>query len=93
ANRVVVGSAAEADSSEADVIDLRFPSGHTPSEPFRADVRVRHRAREVPATVFPAADATARVAFDRPVRAVAPGQSCVFYRGDVVLGGGVLRRL
>ena len=93
ANRVVVGSAAEADSSEADVIDLRFPSGHVPSEPFRADVRVRHRAREVPATVFPAADATARVAFDRPVRAVAPGQSCVFYRGDVVLGGGVLRRL
>lgn len=92
ANRVVVGPAAEADSSEADVCDLRFPSGHPPSGPFRTDVRVRHRAREVPATVFPAEDRTARVVFDRPVRAVAPGQSCVFYRADVVLGGGVLRR-
>ena len=30
----------------------------------------------------------ARVIFDAPVRAVAPGQAAVFYQGDVVLGGG-----
>jgi tRNA-specific 2-thiouridylase len=92
ANRVVVGPAVEADSTEASVGDLRFPSGDPPAAPFRAAVRVRHRAAEVPATIHPAADGTARVVFDRPVRAVAPGQSCVFYRGDVVVGGGVLRR-
>jgi tRNA-specific 2-thiouridylase len=92
ANRVVVGSAAEVDCSEARVSDVRFPSGDPPSAPFRADVRVRHRAAEVPATIFPAPNRTARVVFDRPVRAIAPGQSCVFYRGDVVVGGGVLRR-
>jgi tRNA-specific 2-thiouridylase len=54
---------------------------------------VRHRAAEVPATIFPRVDRTARVVFDHPVRAIAPGQSCVFYRGDVVLGGGVFTRL
>ena len=93
ANRVVVGNAQEIDAREATVSDLRFPSGDPPSGPFRANVRVRHRAPEVPATIFPDADGCARVVFDRPVRAVAPGQSCVFYRGDVVLGGGILRRI
>lgn len=91
-NRVTVGAARELESTEAEVGSLHFPSGDPPSSAFRADVRVRHRAPEVPATVFPRGDGTARVAFDRPVRAVAPGQSCVFYRGDVVIGGGVLRR-
>ncbi|HEU5251436.1 MAG TPA: tRNA 2-thiouridine(34) synthase MnmA [Thermoanaerobaculia bacterium] len=91
ANRVVVGAANEIESREAEVADVKLRSVDATGGPFRADVRVRHRAPEVPATVFPRADGTARVVFDRPVRAVAPGQSCVFYRGDLVLGGGVLR--
>lgn len=92
ANRVVVGSAADLETCELDVSDLRLPSGDLPAGPFRAQARIRHRSPEVPATVSPRSDGTARVLFDRPVRAAAPGQSCVFYRGDVVLGGGVIRR-
>jgi tRNA-specific 2-thiouridylase len=69
---------------------LRFPSGR-PGKAFRAAARVRHRAPEVPAQVIPEQEG-ARVLFDRPVRAVAPGQSCVFYDGDVVIGGGVLKK-
>ncbi|HEY6928078.1 MAG TPA: tRNA 2-thiouridine(34) synthase MnmA [Thermoanaerobaculia bacterium] len=91
ANRVVVGPASELETSEAQVHGLAFPSGAR-EEPFRAHVRVRHRAPEVPATIIPARG-RARILFDRPVRAVAPGQSCVFYDGDVVIGGGVLKRI
>ncbi len=91
ANRVVVGPARELDTREAEVADLRFLSeSRGPS--FRAGARVRHRASEVPATVTPRGDGSARVLFDAPVRAVAPGQSCVFYDGDVVLGGGILKK-
>jgi tRNA-specific 2-thiouridylase len=89
-NRVVVGGGSELETREAEVSELRLHGG-TGSAPFRAGVRVRHRAPEAPATVRPRADVTARVLFDRPVRAVAPGQSCVFYDGDVVLGGGIIR--
>ena len=92
ANRVVVGGALDLETRETEVSSLTFPSGKIPRSAFRADVRVRHRAPEVPATIHPRADGTARVVFDRPVRAVAPGQSCVFYRGDTVLGGGVITR-
>ena len=53
---------------------------------------MRHRATEVAATITPRPDGSARVVFELPVRAVAPGQSCVFYDGDVVIGGGVIAR-
>ena len=48
-------------------------------------VRVLERKE---AGVTPLPGGTARVVFDDPVRAVAPGQAAVFYAGDVVLGGG-----
>jgi tRNA-specific 2-thiouridylase len=90
-NRVVVGPERELETHEASLCDVRLLGG-TPQAPFRASVRVRHRAAEVPATISPEEGAAARVVFDAPVRAVTPGQSCVFYEGDVVLGGGVIRR-
>src|SRR6266542_3667924 len=91
ANRVVVGAASELASAEADVEHLRFPSGFEPHGPFRAGVRVRHRSVEAPATIHSRGSGSARVVFDTPVRAVAPGQSSVFYDGDVVVGGGVIK--
>jgi len=91
ANRVVVGSAGELDSREAFVVGLRLSTGPRDA-PFRAQARVRHRAALVPATVHPGGAGSARVVFDTPVRAVAPGQSCVFYDGEVVLGGGVFKK-
>ncbi|HEY2797126.1 MAG TPA: tRNA 2-thiouridine(34) synthase MnmA [Thermoanaerobaculia bacterium] len=90
-NRVVVGPARELESLEASIGDLRLIAGPRRT-PFRTAARIRHRAEEVPATVFPGEGGQARVVFDHPVRAVTPGQSCVFYEGDVVLGGGVIRR-
>lgn len=91
ANRVVVGPGASLETREALLEDLRFSSGPRQG-PFRAGVRVRHRAPEVPATVVPDGEARARVLFDTPVRAITPGQSCVFYEGDVVVGGGTITR-
>jgi tRNA-uridine 2-sulfurtransferase len=88
-NRVVVGREEELETREARIEGLRLLGG-SPKEAFRAGVRVRHRAPEVPATVVPETGGAARVLFEGPIRAVTPGQSCVFYDGDVVLGGGIL---
>ncbi|HET9953599.1 MAG TPA: tRNA 2-thiouridine(34) synthase MnmA [Polyangiaceae bacterium] len=58
--------------------------------PLRCEVQVRYRGQPYPASVFMAAEG-ARVAFDGPVRAVAKGQYAVFYDGERVLGGGLIR--
>ncbi len=54
-------------------------------------VRVRSTTPPVRATVFAEGDG-ARVRFAEPQHGVAPGQACVFYDGERVLGGGWIAR-
>ena len=54
-----------------------------------ADPR-RHNHEPAPATVRPLEGGRAEVVFDEPQRAITPGQSCVWYDGDCVVGGGVI---
>jgi tRNA-specific 2-thiouridylase len=89
-NRVVVGPGRDLETREASVADVRW-IGTAPGAAFAAAARIRHHAPAATATVFPGPDRTARVVFDAPVRAVTPGQACVLYDGDFVLGGGVIR--
>jgi len=62
-----------------------------PAAPLRAQARTRYHQQETPCTVTPLPGGAARVAFDRPVRAPAPGQTVAFYDGDLVLGGGTIQ--
>jgi tRNA-specific 2-thiouridylase len=63
-----------------------------PTAPFRADVRIRHRATPIPATVAPLGDRRWAIETDEPVWAAAPGQAAVLYDGDIVVGGGRIAR-
>ncbi len=55
--------------------------------------KIRHRQPDQSCTVQRGDDGTLEVIFDRPQRAVAPGQYVVFYDGDRCLGGAVIERL
>jgi len=60
----------------------------------RAAAQVRYRQKAVAATVERISDdgTDLSVRFDEPVFGVTPGQSLVLYDGDLVLGGGTIRR-
>ncbi len=60
------------------------------SEPLEVEARVRHRAPRVAARVSPLDAGRAEVEFREPQYAVTPGQSVVLYRGEVIVGGGVI---
>lgn len=90
-NRVILCREEDLYEPEICAADCRYASGETPEEPFRADVRIRYTHKTSPATVFPLAGGSARVVFDQPQRAPAPGQAAVFFDGDVLLGGGTIQ--
>ncbi|MBK5073194.1 tRNA 2-thiouridine(34) synthase MnmA [Budviciaceae bacterium CWB-B4] len=60
------------------------------TETFRCTVKTRYRQQDIPCTVIPHGPDRIEVRFDEPVAAVTPGQSAVFYQGEVCLGGGVI---
>ena len=86
--RVVVGEAEELLSCEFTAAGVNWVAFDNPTEPVRADVRVRYRHEEAPATITPEGFGRVRVRFDEAQRAITPGQAAVFYRGEEVLGGG-----
>jgi tRNA-specific 2-thiouridylase len=89
-NRVVVGRERELYTGSMTVRDVNWVSCAPPAGPVEAAVKVRYRARPAPAVVAPEGPGRVRVRFRLPQRAVAPGQSAVFYRGRIVLGGGII---
>ena len=87
-NRIIVGEQDDLLSDEFTAAGVNWIALDNPSDPVRAEVRVRYRHTAAPATVTPMPDSRAQVKFDEPQRAITPGQATVFYRGDEVVGGG-----
>ena len=91
-NAVIVGTREELGRDSLSTGPVNWQSGHAPSEPFVAQVKIRYSARKAPATVSPLADGRAEVVFDEPQRDITPGQAAVFYSLESeVLGGGLIQ--
>lgn len=74
-------------AEELSWVDLSAPS----ALPYRCKAKIRYRQADQDCTIVSIENGRAQVEFDTPQRAVAPGQSIVFYDGEVCLGGGVIR--
>ena len=86
ARSIVVGPAEHLDRRGLLGSRASWPAG-APGGRFCAHVKIRYRDPGSAAWITPLESGRVQVRFERPVRAVAPGQAAVFYRGDEVVGG------
>lgn len=71
---------------------LHWVSRETLTEPVQCTVKTRYRQQDIECTITPVDDKTIKVMFNEPQVAVTPGQSAVFYQGEVCLGGGIIEQ-
>lgn len=70
--------------------NLNFIPFDNLTETIRCTAKIRYNAREAVCTVTPYNDGV-KVVFDEPQKSITPGQSVVFYDGDTVIGGGIIK--
>jgi tRNA-uridine 2-sulfurtransferase len=58
-------------------------------QPRHVDAQPRYRAKAEPARLTPLGAGKIHLSFQRPQRAIVPGQICALYEGGRLLGGGV----
>ena len=91
-NTVTIGDNDMLFKSKIVADDLSFTSGNAPESPFKCQVKIRCAARPADALVSIDGD-KAIIEFENPQRAAAPGQTAVFYKDDILLGGGTICNL
>lgn len=91
-NRVVVGDDTALDRDELKVERCNWIPFEEPPVSLEVVAKIRYNHPGTPATVTPLADGVAKVKLHTPQRAITPGQACVFYQDDLVVGGGWIGR-
>ncbi|MEH7379836.1 tRNA 2-thiouridine(34) synthase MnmA [Bacillus sp. JJ1533] len=73
--------------------NVSWVSDHKPEQDVKCTAKFRYRQEDNPVTVKKVDENTVQVIFDKPIRAVTPGQAVVFYNGDECLGGATIDKV
>ncbi len=87
-NRVLVGGESTLDRDSFTVERCNWISCESPAETIHVTAKIRYNHPGTPATVRVLEGGRAAVALSTPQRAITPGQACVFYQDELVVGGG-----
>ena len=70
--------------------NVNWISKKKPKVPLKVKARIRYGHKEMPAVIKESTGKTVKVVFTRAQRAITPGQSVAFYKGQELLGGGII---
>jgi tRNA-specific 2-thiouridylase len=91
-NVIVVGAKEDLYSSYLTAHKVSWGSIPVPKESIEASVKIRQQRTSVNAMIIPQGLTSVRVEFKEPLMSVTAGQSVVFYKDDIVLGGGIIEQ-
>lgn len=91
-NRVIVGDDSALDRDEFNIERCNWIPFETPPESLEVMAKIRYNHTGVNATVRPNQNGGASVKLHTSQRAITPGQACVLYQDDLVIGGGWITR-
>jgi tRNA-specific 2-thiouridylase len=91
-NAIIVGRKEEVYQDKLIASGMNWIAIEKLGQPIEVRTRIRYRHREGEATVTPLGDDRVYVKFREPQLAITPGQAAVFYRDDIVVGGGTIDR-
>jgi tRNA-specific 2-thiouridylase len=91
-NTIIVGNREESYGDEFTASGLNWIAMEKPEKPLKAMTKIRYAHTPAKATITPVEQDRVRVKFEKPQRAITPGQAAVFYRDEVVLGSGMIER-
>lgn len=86
-NEVIVGEEKDLYKNEITVTDINLLLVDEIKDWMEVEVKTRYSSKVAKAKIKQEEN-NIKVVFDEPQRAMTPGQSAVFYVGDIVLGGG-----
>lgn len=94
-NEVVVGGKESNYTKKLIAKDLNWISIEELNKPLKVKAKIRSRSKDASCTISNIKNKEDKqkrvlVDFDKKQRAITPGQSVVFYNGDVVVGGGII---
>lgn len=92
-NTVVVGPEEDIFKTSLVCKDINLISIDKLEGPMEVEAKIRYSARPAKATISPMENGRVKVSFEDKQRAITKGQSVVFYKEDLVVGGGIIENL
>jgi tRNA-specific 2-thiouridylase len=89
-NKVILGDLQSLEKTEMRLKDWNITNPAVLIGQEDVIVKIRYRKQANRCTVTLSSDHTLHVQLHEPLTAIASGQAAAFYRGDVVLGGGII---
>ena len=90
-DEVTLGEAGEQYSLGLIADDVTFTDGTMPEYKYQTTCKTRYSAKPAKCIIEALGDGCIKVTFEQKQRAVTPGQSVVFYNGEITAGGGIIK--